>query len=378
MEATSETAHIEYVALSELRGAPRNPKDHDLGAIHSSIARFGFTTPVLLDERTGRLVAGHGRLEALRSMKAQGQTAPERIEERDGEWLVPVVRGVRFRSDEDAEGYLLADNRLPELGGWNDSELANILSDLAFADALEGVGWDANEVDEMLAGLDGGQGERGDPDEVPESPVEPVSKRGDVWLLGKHRLRCGDSTVLSELEALMDGWTAQVMWTDPPYGVNYVGKTKDALTIQNDGAGGLTALLYDAFVCVAAVLEPGTPFYIAHPAGALSEHFLAAVREVGWRLHQTLVWVKDSMVLGHSDYHYKHEPILFGYTPGEGRFGRGGKGWYGDNSQVSVFEIARPKASPDHPTGKPVGLIEIHLENSSTYGYRVIDPFGGA
>jgi DNA modification methylase len=171
---------------------------------------------------------------------------------------------------------------------------------------------------------------------------------------------------------------AQMVWTDPPYGVNYVGKTENKLKIHNDGCAGLKNLLSKTFKTLDQHLVPGSPVYVAHPAGPNSLVFGEAFLATGWSLRQTLVWVKDSMVLGHSDYHYKHEPILFGYKVGEGRLGRGGKTWQGDNAQTSVFEFPRPKASVDHPTMKPVALVEAMLLNSSRIGSLVLDPFCGS
>lgn len=168
------------------------------------------------------------------------------------------------------------------------------------------------------------------------------------------------------------------MWTDPPYGVSYAGKTTRALTIENDGAAGLADLLRESFACVDGGLEAGAPIYVAHPAGALSVTFGSAFLERGWHLHQTLVWVKDSLVLGRSDYHYRHEPILYGYKPGSGRLGRGGAGWYGGNAETSVLEVKRPKASREHPTSKPPALIERCLRNSSARHDLVLDPFAGS
>jgi DNA modification methylase len=168
------------------------------------------------------------------------------------------------------------------------------------------------------------------------------------------------------------------MWTDPPYGVSYTGKTKDALTIDNDDASGLETLLVAAFAVADDVLVEGAPIYIAHPAGRQSVTFGRSFLDRGWRLHQTLVWVKNTIVLGHSDYHYKHEPILYGYKLGQGRFGRGGKHWFGGNDQASVFEVARPMASPDHPTSKPVELVIGCLRNSTKRGDLVYEPFMGS
>ncbi|MDE3131411.1 MAG: site-specific DNA-methyltransferase, partial [Acidobacteriota bacterium] len=212
---------------------------------------------------------------------------------------------------------------------------------------------------------------------------------GQLWTIesraapGKrHRLLCGDSTKPESVTRLLGDERADCMWTDPPYGVSYVGRTKAKLTLANDTLAG--SKLFD-FLCACFVaadkhaLKEGAAVYVAHPAGALSLQFLLAFEHAGWRLHQTLVWVKDSMVLGHSDYHYAHEPVLFGYTPAKsGRRGRGGEGWYGDNAQTSVFEVARPKASEEHPTMKPVELVAPMLRNSTPPAGLVYEPFSGS
>lgn len=170
-----------------------------------------------------------------------------------------------------------------------------------------------------------------DPDAVPDLPDNPIIQPGDCWLLGPHRLICGDATNVEEAARLLNGDRAACLWTDPPYGVSYAGKTADALTIANDVADGLEGLLRSAFTAIQEVLVPGAPFYIAHPAGPLSLILQQVITALGWRIRQTLVWVKDSLVLGQSDYHLRHEPILYWYLPGgAGRRGRGGIGWYGD------------------------------------------------
>lgn len=171
-----------------------------------------------------------------------------------------------------------------------------------------------------------------------------------------------------------------MLWTDPPYGVDYVGKTKDALTIQND-TGDIEGFLLAVFGACDAVLAPGARFYVACPAVQRGTQFRLAVNGAGWTLHQTLVWVKDSMVLGHSDYHYRHEDILYGWKPGPGRIGRGaheGTRWYGDHSQTSVFEVPRPKRNAEHPTMKPVELVTRCLANSARRGDVILDTFGGS
>jgi DNA modification methylase len=174
----------------------------------------------------------------------------------------------------------------------------------------------------------------------------------------------------------MDGARADVLWTDPPYGVDYVGKTARALRISGDRKEGLEDLLRGAFAAAGTVLSPAV--YVCHPAGALQVTFLEAFIAQGWQLRHTLVWVKDQMVLGHGDYHYRHEPIAFGYAPGPGKRGRGGRGWYGGNDQDSVLEVPRPAASTEHPTMKPVELIRRCLANSCPPEGAVLDPFSGS
>jgi DNA modification methylase len=160
--------------------------------------------------------------------------------------------------------------------------------------------------------------------------------------------------------------------------VGYVGKTPRALRIANDQAPDLEEFLGRAFGAAGAVLCPGAAIYICHPAGPLQAVFLRAFSGQGWELRQSLVWVKDSLVLGHADYHWRHEPILYGFAPGPGRRGRGSKGWFGGNAQTSVFELPRPKASRDHPTMKPVELVRRCLLNSSQADDRILDPFAGS
>jgi site-specific DNA-methyltransferase (adenine-specific) len=171
---------------------------------------------------------------------------------------------------------------------------------------------------------------------------------------------------------------AALLWTDPPYGVDYEGKTKAKLRIANDRSDGLDSLLADSFAAVDEVLADGAPLYVAAPGGRLLLAFAEAFLDVGWDLRQTLVWVKDSMVLGRSDYHYRHEQLLYGFKSGPGRLGRGGKHWHGSDSETSVFEVDRPRASREHPTMKPPELIERALLNSSRRRSVVLDPFAGS
>ena len=356
---------VTYVTTSDLRSmaAPYNPRqisDHDLMALGRSMTTFGVVEPIVVNRRTNRIVGGHQRVKA-----AEGAGVEQ----------LPVVY---VDLDEAQEKQLnIALNRIS--GEFDEDKLAAVLADLEGAGADLGLtGFTAVEIEELCRGDDEPADGLTDPDAVPEPPEEPATQPGDLIILGGHRLLCGDATDRNAVATLMDGQTATCMWTDPPYGVDYVGKTKDGLTIENDGPDGLAQLLAGSFAAADDALVEGAPIYVAHPAGRLSVVFADAFIGQGWRLHQTLIWAKDTIVLGHSDYHYKHEPLLYGYKLGQGRLGRGGSGWFGDNAQASVLEVPRPKASPDHPTSKPVELLTICLRNSSKREAVVLDPFLGS
>jgi len=191
---------LEYLPLASLRPAARNPKKHQVETVRASMGRFGYVAPMILNESTGRLVAGHGRIESLRKAKAEGKAPPSRIRIHNGDWLVPVVRGVAFTDDREAEAYLLADNQTTILGGWNDDELQEIINSLGVEDALAGTGFE----DMFEDGL-----EQDDPTDLIDQAAELQKKwrtaRGQLWLIGKHRLLCGDSTSESDVRRLMNG-----------------------------------------------------------------------------------------------------------------------------------------------------------------------------
>jgi DNA modification methylase len=264
-------------------------------------------------------------------------------------------------------------------GEWQDDDLAAFLASLQEAGADVGLlGFEERELQQLLDSLGRPTGHV-DPEDIPELPQEPVTQAGDLWLLGEHRVLCGDSTDPLAFAQLVGDESVACVWTDPPYGVSYVGGTKDKLTIKNDSSEGLGLLLRESFNALDQVLVSGAAIYVAHPAGPNSVVFGQSFIERGWRLHQTFTWVKDRLVLGHSDYHYRHEPILFGYKPvSEGRRGRGGKGWYGGNDADSVFEFPTARRNDEHPTAKPVGLVAAMVKNSSKSGQIICDPFLGS
>jgi DNA modification methylase len=365
--STPAALKVKQIAVDELHNAPWNANrvpDDVLDKVRRSIAEFGVVENLVARPRPEggyEVISGNHRLGIYREM---GLTrAPVHVLEVDDAHARVLAQTLnRTRGQDDAEAYaqLLTD----VLAEMDMDEVLSFLpeSEKTISQALDALSEPADDA----------------VDEVPELPEEPDSKAGEVYELGPHRLVCGDSTDPGTLFLLMQGDKASCMWTDPPYGVDYVGKTKDALTIENDGGEGLPALLASSFAAVDQVLEPGAAVYVAHPAGARAHDFSTAFIGAGWRIHQGLVWAKDSMVLGHSDYHYSHEPILYGYTAGGGRRGRGGLGWYGDNKQVSVLDIPRPKRNEEHPTMKPPALIELCLRNSTKRDDIVLDPFGGS
>lgn len=383
---------IEYIPLDEVEPATRNPRRHGIDGIRASIARFGFATPALRDERTGRLVAGHGRTLALAAMRESGEDAPAGVKVDDGRWLVPVICGWESRSDAEADAYLVADNRHTELAGWDDAGLHALLQSIGEVDP-ELVAIAGYDDADLAALLDGGVTELPpaltDPDDVPGLAAESHSKSGDVWQLGPHRLLVGDATDIAAVGSMLGGDRADCMWTDPPYGVAIVGGFRELSPSERLAKGGKTIegdanlddlpeLLAGAFAVATTALRPGAPVYIAHPEIARPT-FEQVLRDAGWLVRQNLIWVKDVMVLGRKDYHWRHEPILYGFTDGgDGRLGRGGERWHGDDSQTTVFEIPKPSRSEQHPTMKPVALVAAMLANSCPKRGLVYEPFGGS
>ena len=350
------------IAPSALVPNPRNWRTHpddQQRALSGALAEVGWVAEVLVNQTTGHVVDGHLRLELALAR---------------GERTVPVTY---VELSEDEERLVLASlDPLAAMATAEQKQLANLLSGLDPADeALRAL------LDDLSRqfGLDTDRTGLIDPDVIPELPAEPYVSRGSLYELGDHRLLCGDSTDAADVERLTAGAVANCLWTDPPYGVAYEGKTERHLRIRNDDPETSDDVIAGAFRL--APLGPSSPFYVAAPAGPRSAAFRAAIAAVGWRLHQELVWVKGTIVLGHSDYQYGHEPILYGYVPGAGRPGRGrhlGSHWYGDNGESSVLEYPKPAANRDHPTSKPVALVGHCLRNSTRPGDLVYEPFAGS
>ncbi len=345
------TLKIEHVSLEWLEFDPRNARKHsdkNLAAIAESLKQFGQRKPIVITH-DNVVVAGNGTLEAARFL---------------GWSEIAVVRAPNDWSQEQLMAFALADNRSAELAEWNPEILSAQLLELYEAETdIEALGFELPQQIET------------DPieeDELPEAKVTRV-ERGDLWQLGDHLLYCGDSLDAESYEKVMAGEEADLIWTDPPYGVSYVGKTKDALTIENDSLDdrGLEQFLRDAFALGFAHCKPGGCWYVAAPSGDLFLSFAIPLKELEVWKH-TLVWVKDSLVLGRADYHYRHESIFYGWKPGAAHQEPP------DRKQDTVWEFDRPKASREHPTMKPVDLISRAIENSSRVGDSVLDFFGGS
>jgi site-specific DNA-methyltransferase (adenine-specific) len=268
---------------------------------------------------------------------------------------------------------VIADNRLALNAGWDDQMLTVELQELdSESFDLSLLGFEADELNALLNPIKETEGLT-DEDEVPEVPEEPKTKPGDIYKLGRHRLMCGDSTSIDAVEKLVDGSLVDILITDPPYNVAYEGKTKDALKIKNDSMGDdqFRQFLRDAFVSADAVMKPGAVFYIWY-ADVETFNFSGAVKDANWKLSQILVWKKDSLVMGRKDYHFIHEPCIYGWKEGAAHL------WASDRKQTSVFEFKKPKKNDVHPTMKPVELIEYQLLNNTKGADIVLDLFGGS
>lgn len=359
MPAPPTAKRIETWPLERLIPYERNARTHSpeqVAQIVASITEFGFTNPILVDGADG-ILAGHGRLAAAKDM---------------GLAVVPVIV-LDHLSAAQRKAYILADNKLALNAGWDMEALRLELGDLQMEDFdLSLIGFSDEELADLLPDVEQLPPEDADADAVPEAPEEPITKPGDVWLLGKHRVMCGDSTSIDAIETLTGGGVD--MWlTDPPYNVAYEGKTKDALKIKNDSMADETfrQFLRDAYVAADTAMKAGAVFYIWH-ADSEGYNFRGAAKDAGWKVRQCLVWKKQTLVMGRQDYHWKHEPCLYGWKEGAGHL------WASDRKQTTILEFDRPTSSQEHPTMKPVALFEYQMLNNTKGGDKVLDSFGGS
>jgi DNA modification methylase len=339
----------------------RTHSDEQVVQIAASIAEFGFANPVLIDER-GVLIAGHGRLLAARRL---------------GLTDVPVIR-LSHLTDAQARAFRIADNRIADNGGWDEAalsaELARLTEDGFDLDLL---GFAEEELARLLDGSEDcdGEGAAADDDAVPEAPSDPASRPGDLWLLGDHRLLCGDAVVLDDVERALGGSRAAMCFTDSPYNVDYTGGPKadrqgKGRRIRNDALGDdFGRFLHDACVNILTVTDGGV--YMCMSSSELHTLHQAFV-SAGGHWSTFVIWAKNAFTLGRADYQRQYEPILYGWKEGVRRH------WCGARDQGDVWFVNKPAVNDLHPTMKPVELIERAVLNSSRDGDIVLDPFGGS
>jgi DNA modification methylase len=352
-------AKVEIWPVELLTTNPRNARIHgpeQIEQIRESLREFGWTMPVLVREN-GMLIAGHGRLEAA---KLEGITEVPTI----------VARGW---TEAQCQAYAICDNKLTDSSHWDEELLRLELGDLREAGFnLTLTGFDQDELDRLLVvetELDG------DPDDAPELPAEPISKPGDLWICGEHRVLCGDATVLADVEKALGGELADMCFTDSPYNVNYANSTKDkkrgkGRPILNDALGEeFAAFLYDACVNILTVTKGAV--YMCMSSSEL-DTLQKAFRDAGGKWSTFVIWAKNTFTLGRSDYQRQYEPMLYGWKQGADHY------WCGDRDQGDVWFFDKPARNDLHPTMKPVALVERAIRNSSKTRDIVLDPFGGS
>lgn len=335
--------HIEYLPLSELRPYANNPRfnENAVSAVAASIHRFGFNSPIVID-RKNEIVCGHTRYLAAQSL---------------GLTEAPCVR-LEDLTDEQVRAFRLADNKVAERATWDKELLAEELGCI--------------QMDMTVFGFEPETVHEDNFSEPP--PRHPLTRHGDLWLLGRHRLLCGDATNPADIASLMDGRLADQLLTDPPYNVAYEGGTAKHLTIMGDSMpdARFRAFLTDAFRAADAAMKPGATLYIWH-SDSEGYNFRFACREAGWTVHRCLVWVKNAPVLGRQDYHWKHEPCLMGWKNGAEPL------WiWGETPRTTLLRFNKPARNAEHPTMKPVLLFDQLIRTNTREGDVVLDPFAGS
>lgn len=351
------TTEMQLISIDKLVPYVNNARTHSAEQIlklRSSLREFGFVNPIIID-REFNVIAGHGRLMAAKE---------EGIEE------VPCVF-VDYLTDAQKKAYILADNRMAMDAGWDDEllkiemeELQNLGYDLEF------TGFDEKELADLF-GVDDKEVKEDEFDLTAALEKASFVERGDVWFVGKHKLMCGDATSSEDVAKLMEDKKANLILTDPPYNVAF--KSSDGLTIQNDSMDNndFYEFLYLAFKNMADHLENGGAAYVFH-ADTEGLNFRKAFIDAGFHLAGCCIWVKDSLVLGRSDYQWQHEPILYGFLQ------NGKHPWYSDRKQTTIWNFDKPKKNSNHPTSKPLDLLAYPISNSTQANAIVIDTFGGS
>lgn len=350
---------IEMMNIEQLIPYANNARHNEkaIDKVASSIQEFGFKNPIIVD-KNHEIIAGHTRLLAAKKL---GMTE------------VPTIKADDL-TPEQVKAFRIADNKTAEYSEWNFELLAQELEELKLENYdLSLTGFDFSEAEQLLDSFKEETEEIEEDDFEIEIPENPITQKGDVWLLGKHRLMCGDSTSKDDVETLMDGQKANLIVTDPPYNVDYTGKTKEALKIENDKMDNdsFYEFLLEAHKRMYEVAADGASLYVFH-ADSEGLNFRKAFIESGFKLSQCCIWAKQAMVMGRQNYHWMHEPVLYGWKPTAAHY------WNSDRKQTTLWQFDRPFRNEFHPTMKPIPLICYPIKNSSKIGDLVFDPFGGS
>ena len=353
---------IERMKIAELNPAKYNPRkdlqpgDPEYEQLKKSITAFGYVDPIIVNKRNNIVIGGHQRLKILTEL---------------GNEVVDV--SVVDLDEKEEKALNVALNKIS--GEWDMPMLQDILFELnTDGFDMESIGFSIEELQAFeFSEPDAPQEDAFDAEKAAEEITDPVTKPGDIYILGKHRLLCGDATKLNDVQRLMDGKTADMVFTDPPYNVDYTGGTEEHLKIQNDkmADADFYKFLLQAYENMFVAVKPGGAIYVFH-ADSEGLNFRKAMVEAGWLLKACLIWVKSSLVLGRQDYQWQHEPILYGWKPGASHT------WNSDRKQTTVWEFDKPSRNADHPTMKPVGIPAKAIENSSKNGALILDLFGGS
>ena len=352
------TTEMKLVPIAKLVPYVNNARTHSpeqINKLRSSLREFGFINPVIIDRDYG-VIAGHGRILAA---KEEGITE------------VPCVFADHL-TEAQKKAYIIADNRMAMDAGWDEELLRIEIESLQGADFdISLTGFDPGELTDLFAGDSDSDVKDDDFDLSTALEKAAFVKKGDIWTVGRHRLMCGDATSADDVAALMDGKRANLVVTDPPYGVSF--KSSDGLTIENDSMKGdeFYQFLLAAFKNVVANLEKGGAAYVFH-ADTEGLNFRRAFQDAGFHLAGCCIWVKNSLVLGRSDYQWQHEPVLYGFLQ------NGKHPWYSDRKQTTIWNYDKPKRNKNHPTSKPLDLLGYPICNSSQENGIVIDTFGGS
>lgn len=352
--------NIQKIKIDKLIPATYNPRknlkpsDAEYVKIKNSIEKFGFVSPLVINKDM-TVIGGHQRLKVLKEMG------------------IVEVECIIVDLDKTNEKALnIALNKIQ--GDWDEEKLEALLQELKLEDFDTNLtGFDFDEVDEMLKDVNGSKEDDFDVDSAYEEIEEPITKPGDIWILGKHRLMCGDSVQKEDVMRLMNNQDADMLLTDPPYNVDYVGKTSEALKIKNDNMSDnqFYEFLKKVFENMYSVTKEGASIYVFH-ADTEGLNFRKAFKDAGYKLAECLIWKKDCFVMGRQDYQWQHEPILYGWKEGAAHH------FINDRTQSTILEFDRPRQSSLHPTMKPIDLVARLLKNSSKENDKILDLFGGS